>query len=179
MNRRASALLCLVPQLALLALLVVREELALRDGTIVELAVDVSDDWSLYGPSLIDRLAIRRVPRARFTTPPASDRRPHDVFVVLATDRAGVASVERVLDAPPEDSGVPWLAATIGGVAPNEDPVVLEYRFVDADRRPFDPASLPRLRAAHDVRVRARIPSNGRAVALELVVDGVPYDAPR
>ncbi len=177
MNRRASALLCVLPSVLLLAFVVVREERALSAGREVDLAVDVSDHWDRWGPSLVDRLAIRRVPADRIALD-SSRTEPADVVASLTLGADGIARVERVRDVKsPEGRGAPAprLRGRLGSGWSRDGERWLTPRVIDSDRRIFDASALPRLRDARDVRVRARVLDDGRVLALDLIVDGVPY----
>lgn len=172
MSRAKWLLLCLAPQFALVAGVVVREEQLRRSGVEVELEVRAVDPMSLFSGRYVSTpLAITRLERDRTSLPEGLER-GQPVWVEL---RRGAAAWDAVAvhGAQPREAGLVFLRGTWMGN--DEVDYGLERFYIPEDGR--DPSALARgLRGGTaPLEVRVRIGSDGRGTITDLLVLGKPY----
>ncbi len=168
-------------QALLLVGLVVREELVLRGGARVVLAVDAVDPMDLLSGRYIRvPLGIQRIDIQTVAHPGVTPSAGETVYVRLE-EQAGQFEAVEISSGPVDQARGPWARAV--AMAPwtgqqNSPWLRLDYsvdRFYIPDTG-GDPSVLRRENGERfRIQAVARIAGDGRVVIEDLLVDGVPY----
>ncbi len=175
MTRAMKYVTVIAVQVAVLVLLIAREEHTLKDGRPVELRVEPFDPIDpLSGRFVQVRLEIDHPSVEIFEANRDELKQGASVYVLLDTN-ADPAEVSSVRSIPPNDDS-PFLKATVRSVDVTQMHLDygLERFFIPKDAK--DPTR-PRdsIGNMNNVRLLVKIDKSGHAVTQDLLVNGVPF----